>query len=209
MGIGPTTGPDRDVPIPAHSCAARWDRLTGSQRVAGVVWQLLRHFAVSRATIILWMLAAGVAGGCFLPPSLEPETEADAAPNSIPVIIDSTFQATGPLTIRKDVQEPVTLTVRDLDTSDTVYVYFYVDYGLPETGPPLNGCAGAGGNVDRTLSCELNSLCNRIPLPDTQVHFLEALVADRERLLAGEPRNRAFPEGTGISYRAWLMSCTE
>lgn len=177
-----------------------------------MVWQLLSQSAVSRATTIFWMIATGVAAGCFLPPSLEPETEADAAPNSIPVIVDFTFPATRPLPIRKDVQEPVTLTVRDLDIADTVYVYFYVDYGLPELGPPLNECAGAGGSIDRTLNCDLNSLCYRIPLPDTQVHFLEAVVADRERSTTneqGDPINRAFPEGTGISYRAWLMSCTE
>jgi hypothetical protein len=152
-----------------------------------------------------WSFASS---GCFLPPSLEPETEADAAPNSIPVIVDSTFQGNR-VSIRKEGQEPVTLTIRDLDVSDTVYVYFYVDYGLPEAGPPLNECTGAGGQHDRTLNCEINSLCYRIPLPDNQVHFLEAVVADRERLLSGEPGNRAFPEGTGISSRAWLMTCTE
>jgi hypothetical protein len=150
-----------------------------------------------------------VSSGCFLPPSLEPEPENDAAPNSIPVIIDTTFPTTGPVPIRKDGQDPVTLTIRDLDNSDTVYVYFYVDYGHPEPGPPLAECTGAGGQNDRVLTCEINSLCYRIPLPDNQVHFLEAVVADRERLRTGEPRNRAFPEGTGISYRAWLMNCTE
>lgn len=146
--------------------------------------------------------------GCFLPPSLEPETESDAGPNSVPVIIDSTFPSTE-VAVRKEGQDPLTLTVRDLDVSDTVYVYFYVDYNLPEPGPPLGECTGAGGQHDRVLTCEINSLCYRIPLPDNGSHFLEAVVADRERLLTGEPRNRAFPEGTGISYRAWLMKCTE
>jgi hypothetical protein len=153
-----------------------------------------------------WMLASS---GCFLPPSLEPETESDAAPNSIPVIIDSTFTSVD-VAVRKEGQDPLTLTVRDLDVSDTVYVYFYVDYGRnEERGPPLGECRGAGGQHDRVLTCEINSLCYRIGLPDSGNHFLEAVVADRERLLVGEPTNRAFPEGTGISYRAWLMQCTE
>jgi hypothetical protein len=153
-----------------------------------------------------WMLTSG---GCFLPPSLEPETEADAGPNSIPVIIDSTFTSVD-VAIRKEGQDPLTLTVRDLDVSDTVYVYFYVDYGRnEEQGPPLGECRGAGGQHDRVLTCEINALCYRIALPDSGNHFLEAVVADRERLLSGEPTNRAFPEGTGISYRAWLMQCTE
>jgi hypothetical protein len=169
------------------------------------VRHLLRSAIVRVATAMACTLASS---GCFLPPSLEPETEADAAPNSIPVIIDSTFPAVQ-VAIRKDGQDPLTLTVRDLDVSDTVYVYFYVDYSVPEAGPPLSECTGAGGQHDRVLTCEINSLCYRIPLPDNQVHFLEAVVADRERLLMGEPRNRAFPEGTGISYRAWLMRCTE
>lgn len=146
--------------------------------------------------------------GCFLPPSLEPETEADAGPNSIPVIIDTTFTSNQVAIHKEGEDPPLTLTVRDLDAGDTVYVYFYVDYGLPETGPPLSECTGAGGQHDRVLTCAIDSLCYRIPLPDNQVHFLEAVVADRERLLMGEPRNRAFPEGTGVSYRAWLMRCT-
>ncbi|WP_152629713.1 hypothetical protein [Haliangium ochraceum] len=155
------------------------------------------------------IVCACALGGCFLPPSLSPEGEADAAPNSVPVILETTFPSGSVLAIRKDEQEPVTITVRDLDLSDDVFVYFYVDYGQPENGPPLNECTGPAGQVDRTLNCDINSLCFSIPLPDTGQHFLEAVVTDQARLRSGSPSNRAFPEGTGISQRAWLMTCRE
>ncbi|WP_428262447.1 hypothetical protein [Haliangium sp.] len=157
---------------------------------------------------IVPLFVAAVAASCVVPPPLQTE-QVDAGLNSIPVMVDSPFQATGTIAIPRDQQEPVTLTVRDLDQGDSVYVFFYVDYGLPELGPPLNECRASGGKSDRQLTCALNSLCYRIPSPDDQLHFLEAVIADRDRLDSGEPINRAFPEGTGLSYRAWLMTCID
>lgn len=160
------------------------------------------------ALVLPWMYT--IAGGaCFLPPSLEPEVEADASPNTIPVIVDTSFQPTGVLDIQRQGQQPVTLTVRDLDESDTTYVYFYVDYGYPDPTPPLNGCEGGGPQIDRVLSCPINSLCSATDSVPDQRHFLEAVVADRELLLNGTSLFRTFPEGTGISYRSWLMTCVD
>jgi hypothetical protein len=35
------------------------------------------------------------------------------------------------------------------------------------------------------------------------------VTTDRARLLNGSPLFRAFPEGTGLSYRSWLMTCVD
>ncbi len=157
-----------------------------------------------------WLVAAmTLASGCFLPPSLSPEENPDAGLNSIPVILGSPFSATGVVPIQRERQEPLTLNVRDLDRGDSIFVFFYVDYGLPERGPPLGECRASGGAFERQLTCDLNSLCYRIPKPDNELHFLEAIVSDQDRLDSGEPQNRAFPAGAGVSQRAWLMNCVD
>lgn len=162
-----------------------------------------------RLTRSIGYACMAIHAGCFLPPSLESEVKADAAPNAIPVILDSTLPATGLITLQKQGQQPITLTVREPDAGDTVYVYFYVDYGLPDPTPSPNACQGAGPTLDRVLDCPLNSLCELLDSSPDEIHFLEAVTTDRARLNNGTPLFRAFPEGTGISYRSWLMTCVD
>ncbi len=158
------------------------------------------------STMVMTMTA------CFLPPSLSPESEVDAGVNATPVIIatDTNFPAPGPILIDRQQASRMNLTVRDLDTQDTIYIFFYVNYNYPNPVPFSNRCQSSARQIDRTLSCPLNGLCAQIAAPDEQIHFLEAMVTDRELLDdAQEPAFRAVPVGTGISYQSWLMRCTE
>jgi hypothetical protein len=161
----------------------------------------MRHHAV-----IGW-LCLGLAG-CVIPPPLEREN-LDASVNSIPVItrLDPNFPSPGPIAIHRREQEPMSLTVRDNDLNDTVYVYLFVDYNYPRPVPPLSSCQSSVTELDRTLTCPLNTLCAFEEGPPDQLHFLEALVTDRALLPEGEPLYRALPPGTGVSHRAWLMTC--
>lgn len=175
--------------------------------------QLAKPLLMTR--IVMLALALGCVGGasCVIPPALDPEQDVDAAVNSIPVIVklDSNFPSPGPIPIKKpgtgEEQEPMTITVRDLDVQDTVWIYIYVDYNYPNPLPHLSSCQSSVSQFDRDLTCPLNTLC---AFADQRaLHFLEAMVTDRELLPQGEPLFRALPPNAGVSYRSWLMVCTE
>lgn len=156
------------------------------------------------------MLSLLLLTACPIPPPLERE-DLDASVNSIPVItrLDPNFPSPGPIAINRQETEPMSLTVRDTDLDDTVWVYFYVDYNYPTPVPDLNHCRSSVNELDRNLTCPLNALCAFETGPPDQIHFLEAMVTDRELLSEGEPLYRALPPGAGVSYRSWLMTCNE
>ena len=150
-----------------------------------------------------------------MPPPLSNENDIDAAVNAIPVIVgvDADHEPPGPLIVNTTLLEmglppdPMTLTVLDTDLDDQVHVYFYVDYGNPDPTPPRNECHGSPGTLERTLSCDLDRLCDSTP--SRSGLLVEAMVVDRIPNLTGEPLFRAVPEGTGKSFRSWLLSCEE
>lgn len=147
---------------------------------------------------------AVVLAGCIFPPPLEENPGSDGAQNSIPVIvsIDADHQPPGPLVIDPSIKPaPISLTVRDLDPEDRIHIYFYVDYNNPDPTPPVSECHGPASDTDRNLSCEIDKLCQ------TNGVLVEAMVIDRSATLTGEPLFRAVPEGTGISFRSWLLRC--
>lgn len=163
---------------------------------------------------VSWPLRAAVLAalaGCVIPPPLEREEERDAAVNSIPVVVglDPSYPSPGPIAITRQHQETMSLTVRDNDLGDTLWIYFFVDYNYPDPVPHLNSCQISVNELDRTLTCPLNALCAFEDGPPDQIHFLEAMVTDRALLPEGEPIYRALPPGAGVSYRAWLMTCIE
>lgn len=173
-----------------------------------MVWRLLvdRFVVRPHAFIVLAMLA-----GCVVPPPLERASDVDAAINSIPVItaLDPSFPAPGPIQIKRQEQETMTLVVHDADLMDTVWIYFFVDYNYPNPVPPLNSCQSSVSELERTLICPLNALCAFAQGPPDQIHVLEAMITDREILTEGEPIYRALPDGAGVSFRSWLMNCIE
>lgn len=147
--------------------------------------------------------------GCVIPPPLEREDQ-DAALNSSPVLtgLDPRYPSPGPIAVSPDL-EPMVLTVRDIDVGDTVWIYFYVDYNYPDPVPHLNSCQSAVSAIERPMNCPINALCAFDDGPPDQIHFLEAMITDRALLPDGEPLYRALPEGTGVSFRSWLMTCAE
>lgn len=173
-----------------------------------MAWNLLDNEAVRPVAIMSWLCLA--LAGCVIPPPLEREN-LDASVNSIPVItrVDPNFPSPGPIAIHRQEQEPISLTVRDNDLNDTVWVYLFVDYNYPSPVPHLNSCQSSVSELDRNLTCPLNALCAFEEGPPDQLHYLEAMVTDRALLPEGEPLYRALPPDTGVSYRSWLMTCNE
>ncbi len=156
-------------------------------------------------------LGVAVGGGCVIPPPLKGAEDVDAAANAIPVIteIDSSFPSPGPIVIRRQESDTMSLTVRDNDLDDTIWIFLFVDYGYPNPVPHLNDCQSSVRALDRTLVCPLNALCAFEEGPPDTLHFLEAMVTDRDLLDDGGADFRAVPEDTGVSYRSWLMTCSE
>ena len=167
------------------------------------------------ASVLAMSLAGSLLAGCPYPFPLESESgDQDAGANSPPVIVrvDAPYQPPGPIILDTEAiglgvpPEPMTVVVSDIDRDDQVFVYFYVDYGNPGPTPARNECSGSAGSVNRTLSCQIDRLCQDIEPPATGL-LLEAMVVDRVPNLSGDPLFRALPEGTGRSFQSWLLQC--
>lgn len=165
--------------------------------------------------------AAVTTAGCVVPVPLELET-ADAGPTELPELVSAApgeFQFPGPLVLDHGDQRRMSLTVRDRDHDDTLYVRMFVDYGLPDgTGVPsktgfVSDCVAVpSGTLTRIADCSMSAICNGIT--DTDNHVLEAMVSDREFLPTGDPRAvyrepfRELPVDAAFTFRFWQLTCT-
>jgi hypothetical protein len=156
------------------------------------------------------------AGGCVIPPDLQQETS-DLTANAPPIVVSVKDEASqeypspGPRPFVRG-QGEATVTVLDIDTADTLFVQFFVDYDADDPTParsPLCRIAPPeGGEVERTLRCDLRGLCTSADVGP--VHFLEVEVYDREpRPGTAGPLFRDVPEPGRRSARAYLMTCEE
>jgi hypothetical protein len=159
------------------------------------------------------------AGGCVIPPDLQQETS-DLTANAPPIVVSVKDEASqeypspGPRPFVRG-QGEATVTVLDIDTADTLFVQFFVDYDADDPTParsPLCRIAPPeGGEVERTLRCDLRGLCTSADVGP--VHFLEVEVYDREPrpdpTVTNGPLFREVPEPGRRSARAYLMTCEE
>ena len=156
---------------------------------------------------------------CIFPPELQVSAN-DAGPSSPPVITSAgpapDFLFPGPVILDRQDSRTLSLTVRDNDVDDVIFVRLYIDYGLPNPEPAFAECqAAATGEAARVVACPVNSLCNPIEDSDTGAHVLEAMVVDRAFLADSDPAAeeqplyRAVREATRVqpTFRSWLMQC--
>lgn len=180
----------------------------------------LRNFATMarrlQHTGLVAVAVALAAGGCVIPPDLEQETP-DVTVNAPPIVVSVKDEATqeypspGPRPFVRGAGE-ATVTVLDVDTADTLYVQFFVDYDsddpTPARSPLCRIAPPADGDIERTLTCDLRGLCTSADVGTA--HFLEVEVYDREpRPGTGAPLFREVPEPGRRSARAYLMTCEE
>ena len=171
--------------------------------------------------LVLSLIAAGFAGAsaaCIIPPSLEVEVS-DAGFSAIPVIRSaaSPFEFPGPFTVSRDAADvTISLTLRDNDLDDTLFVRLFLDYDPQSGAGLLSDCVAAPtGERDRVLGCPASTVCNLIEVGDTSLHSLEAMVTDRPWLTADDPdavdqpplRAVDIGAGAGDSIRGWTMRC--
>lgn len=159
---------------------------------------------------------AVTAAGCVVPVPLELET-ADAGPTAQPELVSAApgeFDFPGPLALDPGDQRRMSLTLRDRDLEDTLYVRMFVDYGLPnQTGFVSDCVAVPSGALTRIADCSTSAICNSVT--DSDKHVLEAMVSDREFLPTGDPRAagqdafRELPIDAAFDYRFWQLTCTQ
>lgn len=184
--------------------------LTRSQGVVAAA----RFVHLPRAVVPV-VAAAVLATGCVIPPSLSLE-ENDAAQNAAPVIRDvrdeagNPFERPGPRDIVVG-EGRLVITLVDPDVGDTLYVRYYLDYGLPAPTPARIECEAAPGatpTVERQITCSLVGVCTSPAVGPG--HVFEIEVFDRPPIVDDPTRlfRQVAPPGLSTSWW-WQASCVE
>jgi hypothetical protein len=156
---------------------------------------------------------------CVIPPDLEPD-DGDAGTSSPPLLVEAgpapDFSLPGPITFTRPETRTMSLTLRDNDLTDVLYIRLFVDYGRPNATPFQGDCqAPPSGQVQRLTECSVSSLCQFIPTTDLGDHYLEAVVSDRpfiadsDPAAIGQPPYRAVEDvrHAASSIGSWIMRC--
>lgn len=169
------------------------------------------------STAVMTAIATGHATtACVIPPSAELEEE-DEGFGSPPVIVasgPSDFALPGPIILDRDSDEDIVLTIVDNDLEKDLFIRMYVNYP-DDVSVRANCAAPPSGERERIVECPTRNLCDGVSEGDESRQFLEAMVADQpflpdnDEAAEGQDPNRALPEGTGHSYRAWMLICLE
>ncbi len=157
---------------------------------------------------------AVLASGCVLPPSLS-EDKGDASVNSPPVVRDvrdelgNPFERPGPRDVVVGAGRLV-ITVADTDLLDTLFVRYYLDYGLVAPTAAKITCPAAPGmspTLERQVTCSLVGVCTGVDLAGE--HILEIDVYDRPPQDDGD---RVFRDVTAPGEYTtwwWKVNCLE
>jgi len=193
-------------PIPAPP--ANRARSRRETRAARFVHDLV---PVLMAAVVLGLAA----GGCVIPPSLSLE-ENDAAVNNPPVLHDvrdevgNPFERPGPRDIVVG-QGRLVITASDNDLDDTLYVRFYMDYGLVDPTPAKITCQAAPGaspTIERQVTCSLIGVCTASDVGTE--HMFEIDLYDRTPIDDEPTRiNRSVAAPGEVSTWWWKVECRE
>jgi hypothetical protein len=197
-------------------------KLVSRLESAPVARVLLRLRKRMSSALLVGALAGQPGSGCVLPPDLEP-AGADAGPSSPPVIQSASppevFAFPGPIVIDRLASPVMVLVATDNDVGDSLFVRLYRDYNRPpelRPQPPLADCqTPPTGTFERIINCPTNALCNQLAPDDTENHVLEAMIADREFILDGDPEAQDQPQFRAVadptraawSMSSWVMRC--
>lgn len=170
----------------------------------------------SRFVVVFAVTAAVVmAVGCVIPPDLSVD-KGDASVNAAPVILDvrdeagNPFERPGPRDITVG-QGRLVLTISDPDLADTLYVRYFLDYGLPAPTPARIECEAAPGatpTLERQITCSLVGVCTSPAVgPD---HIFEIEVFDRPPVVDDPTRlfRALAPPGLSSGWW-WQATCVE
>ena len=139
-----------------------------------------------------------VAVSCVIPPPLSNQQQ-DAGVNSPPAITkvfgdQIELVEPGPETFARGTGS-LTISLRDTDLVDTLYVRIFVDYNNPDPTPPRATCqAGSSKAADRTAICDISGLCETADVGQTR--DMSIVVFDRQPQDTGSPLYQAMPQGS-------------
>jgi len=173
------------------------------------------RFVHLRGRVVPVVLFVAALGGCVFPPSLTLE-EDDASVNAAPVILDvrdeagNPFERPGPREVIVG-QGRLVLTISDPDLGDTLFVRYFLDYGLPAPTPSRVECEAAPGatpSLDRQITCSLVGVCTT-PAVGAE-HIFEIEVFDRPPVVDDTTRlfRQLDPPGLSSTWW-WKVSCVE
>jgi hypothetical protein len=148
---------------------------------------------------------------CVIPIPAEIE-EGDAGGGSAPVIIASNpDMSSGTITLSDSAPITASLTIRDNDLDDTLYVKVFRDYVTNQ--PPVHTTSipadAENRTRDRIKELDTDNWCNGGAVGSGNLNF-EVMVADRPFLEdSEEPAYRALPPEANFSIRSWTAQCVE
>jgi hypothetical protein len=167
---------------------------------------LARFVLICAAAVVLPSFA------CAVPPSLQLD-QPDAGENAAPIVTSVSNAAAeeliepGPITVAQGAGT-LSVTLRDADVGDALFVRMFVDYNRPDPTPPRVLCSTASGTtVKRTASCPITGLCQTSDIGQERNLWIE--VFDRQPLETGLPLYRAMPTGGASSKWQFTMRCQE
>jgi hypothetical protein len=166
--------------------------------------------------ISLLVLSAGMYA-CVVPPPLgldQPDAGANGAPAILSIRGDDAKELAHPGPVNMIMgQGSATITLYDSDAGDTLYVQAFVDYTTANPLPPRVTCKVAPPTdtttttLERTLTCDLRTMCQMGDIGTSSPHFLMFEVYDREPTLNDPLPFRSMPSpglSTEIDY---LLTC--
>jgi hypothetical protein len=168
------------------------------------------------ARFVLWTAASlsiSLSTACVVPPSLqldEPDARENAAPIITSVTTDNALSLVepGPITNIRQGVGSLTVTLRDADLDDRLFVSMFVDYKISDPTSSRADCeAPPGTTATRTINCPITGLCQSTDVGQTRLLWIE--VFDREPLDSGVPLYRAMPAGGASSKWSFSLQCQE
>jgi hypothetical protein len=167
---------------------------------------------MARFVLVLMATVSAPLPACVVPPALQLD-EPDAGENAAPIITSLSgadakeLVEPGPVTFFRG-RGALSITLRDADVEDVLYVRVYVDYNKPDPTPPRASCSAAASvNASRTTTCDLSGVCTTADVGQSRLLWVE--VFDRELLESGMPRFRAIPAGGASSKWQFDLRCQE
>jgi hypothetical protein len=175
----------------------------------GAARVLLEPGKVGRRALVL---VSVMVSACVIPIPAEVD-QPDASPaNSPPVIVESNPSMPGFVDINISNPTDRSITVKDNNIADTLYVRVFRDYQDAALGPLIDASVPNDpviGTATRIVQLPTNTWCNGATLGTD--HVFDVVVADRpfNPNPAVPPAYRALPPGAEFSIRSWVSKCVQ
>lgn len=221
----PEREPTRSAPRHGQAMTPVPQRLpAGESTIGSKSLKLLKRSSVARFVLVLGAnvlsalpsalpltLLGSPLLACVVPPALQLD-EPDAGENAAPIITSiigsdaKELVEPGPVSFDRG-RGTLSISLRDADVTDELFVRVYVDYNKPDPTPARASCSTAPSEVpSRSTSCNIAGVCTTADIGMQRLLWIE--VFDRELLQGGMPLFRATAGGFSSKWQFTLI-CEE